>query len=104
MEETIVCLYNTDKKELIGIFKSLAIAKRYIFNEDSKWNNNRIFNAYAKRSRLHKNIIFDFPVAVRMARENHVALLGEKEIYISDGYPGIGKRKISGVLSCKFKN
>lgn len=100
----VVSLYNTKKKELIGVFRNMAIAKRYLFSENSTWNNSRIWNAFLKKSRLHKNIIFEFPVAVRMANEKNLELIGDNEIYISENYPRMSDQKIRGIKYSKSIN
>jgi hypothetical protein len=100
--EASIALYNTNKKELIGVFRTFAVASRYVFSEASNWNSNRIWNAYHLRGKLHKNTIFDFPVAVRIANEKCLELLGNKDIYINDGYPKMSIRKKEGVISCKM--
>ena len=93
----IVSLYNTDKKELVAIFRDMGIAGRYIFSHKSTYNSSRIWNAYIKNTKLHKNTNFDFPIAVRMAKGQALELLGENEFWISKAYPRMSDQKIRGM-------
>lgn len=99
--DVTVGLYNTKKKELVGVFKTLAIASRYIFNEHSTWNNSRIWNAYAFKTKLYKNTNFDFPIVIRTANEKCLELLGNKEVYIASPYPRMSDQRIRGMKSVK---
>ena len=99
--EASIALYNTQKKELIGVFRTFAVAARYVFSEASTWNSSRMWNAYSLKTKLHKHTIFNFPVAVRTANEKCMELLGGKDVYITDGYPRMSTRKMEGVISCK---
>lgn len=96
-----IALYNTDKKELIGVFKSLALASRYVFNEVSTWNNSRIWNAHAYKTRLYKNTKFKFPIAVRLANEKQALMLGNKQVIILNNYPAMPSYRIQGMKTCK---
>lgn len=98
-----VVLYNTQKKEMMGIFRTLAIASRYVFSELSTWNNSRIWNAYAYRTKLHIKTNFDFPIAVRMANEKQLEKLGKNDVVIFEGYPKMKNHRVKGVISCKTK-
>lgn len=99
-----VAIYNTRDKELIGVFRNMGIAGRYIFSEKSIYNNSRIWNAYLKNVKLHVNTNFDFPIAVRLAKDIHLQLLSNNPVYISDKYPQMTKQKIKGMAKCSQKN
>ena len=100
--EQCFSLYNTKKKELIGVFRTLAIASRYVFSEESTWNNTRMWNAYALKTKLHKKTKFDFPIAIRLANEKCSELLGKNDVYIADTYPRMPSYRINGMKSCKL--
>lgn len=104
MKDNIISIYNTEKKEFIGVFINYAVAARYVFNEKSTWNHNRIWHAFALKSRLKKNTIFDFPIAVRAANDKQIELLGDADYYISEPYPKFRLRKSEGVISCKIQH
>lgn len=96
----IVSLYNTDKKELVAVFRDMGIAGRYIFSHKSTWNNSRLWNAFLNNTRIKKNTNFDFPVVIRMAKGKSLELIGDNEVYISDNYPKMSDQRIRGMRSC----
>lgn len=98
-----IAIYNTKEKELIGVFRNIAIASRYIFSNHSKYNANRILNCFERKGKLIENLIFDFPVTVRRANDKHLKLLNDSDVYISEGYPKMRYYRIEGMKSCRTK-
>ena len=60
-------LYNADKKEPIGIFKTTTMASMYLYLVKQK--SRYLIRALKSKSTL-RNTRFDFPVAVRLSKEN----------------------------------
>lgn len=76
-----IALYNCEKKELIGLFKSQVLVSMYLYKE-------RRHNIYAslKNKWKMKNTVFDFPVAARWCNNQQVNLLGSENYKILNGY------------------
>lgn len=95
--EVFASLYNTEKKELIGVFRNLALVSRYLFPNEGKYKYQRVYQSYSVKCKIHKGTIFNFPVTLRIANEKHLDILGDKDVYICPGYPDMSNAKIFGM-------
>jgi hypothetical protein len=76
-------LYNTEKKELIGIFKTNSLVGKYLFPlKGTTKSNSRISTTLKQNSRIN-NTIFPFPVAIRFCEDDLIS----EDYVISPGYP-----------------
>jgi hypothetical protein len=85
--DTNVAIYDTVEKRLIGVFRTMELAGKYLYKEYSGKSAANVSNALYGKHRMIKDIIFDFPVAVRMANDIQRKLLGSSECFITQNYP-----------------
>ena len=85
--QVAVALYNTEKKHLIGVFKSSKLASKYLFRSYKEVHADRINNALHAKGRVYEGIIFDYPVAVRPANQTQLLLLKDSACFINQEYP-----------------
>jgi hypothetical protein len=84
--DTNVSLYNTDKKELIGIFRTIELASKYLFNLPIEKGSRRLRDRLKSKTKITELTNFDFPVCIRMASETQKEMLGFKECLIMGDY------------------
>jgi hypothetical protein len=91
-----VAVYNTTKKELVGIFRYKCLVARYIYklyNIDKQQN---IENCLKKKGKIIKDLIFDFKIALRYATDLQIEMLGEKDFIILNNYYYPSKTRMAG--------
>lgn len=81
-----VSIYDTSKKQLLGIFKSLEIASKYLYNIPTEAGSRRIKNALQSQARITLDTGFDFPVCVRIASQTQKEMLSDRECLILNEY------------------
>jgi len=91
-----IALYNTEKKELIAVFKYKILAARYIFEKYDCYKAQRVEESIKNLGCINKGTIFDFKVTFRYANSKQIELLGDKEYIIMDGYPEAIKTRMIG--------
>lgn len=97
MNPRAIAVYNPEKKELVGIFRSGSIAARYLkpLKERGK-TATRILHCADNRYRMHDTIIGD--VAIRYANAQQVEFLKNNTkrglSWINEGYPKFNDEKI----------
>jgi hypothetical protein len=82
-----VALYDTEQKKLIGVFKSIVIASKYLFENFQEKHANRVSNALCTKGKIIEGTIFKFPVAVRLANHAQILLLRNNACFINQEYP-----------------
>ena len=82
-----VSLYDTEKKQLIGVFKSIEISAKYLFTTYNDKKSARLSHSLSRKHKLLEGTIFDFPVAIRVANQTQIELLSNKGCYIVEEYP-----------------
>jgi len=82
-----VALYNTEKKELIAIFKYKIHVARYIFKKYDCYKAQRIESTMRCLGCISKGTIFDFKVTLRYANDKQIEMLGDNNYIILQGYP-----------------
>lgn len=99
INERPVVIYNSEKQEVIGIFKTPLLAGRYLFpaNETNHFKSQNILKA-ANRSGKISNSKFQFDVAVRYAKDNHIELLQDNFFVILPGYSQPEKSQMKGFI------
>lgn len=101
-EEKPVVIYNADKKEMIGVFASIARAVKYLyFNVDAK-KYAKLYYAL-KNAKKTKCLLFDFKIAARYAYGEKLELLNGNYFHISEGYPIPHVTQMKGFTStCEY--
>ena len=81
-----ISLYNSDKKELVGVFFTQKLALKYIYGY--KWASRScyLWGAIAKKMVIRKNVLLGFPIAVRYANNEQIELLGDLDYIILNVY------------------
>lgn len=83
-----IALYNTEKKELIGVFKEFTVLAKYLFPHYKDYDSIRrkIANSLTNQKRF-KCSIFEFEVTCRYAKKQYTDELGEHDFFVIEGYP-----------------
>jgi hypothetical protein len=89
-----VAIYNADRQELIGIFRTPSLVARYIFNEFAKGKVNRVTNALSRKTKI-MDTKFDFYIACRYASAEQLQLL-DGDYTILNGYDQPLKSSMKG--------
>ncbi len=101
MEEIIpVAVYNSDKKELVGIFATQVLVGKYLFECGENYKSKKVNGALRYKSKL-SNTIFDFKVSLRYANESQVSLLSEMDFVMMDGYPSPSRTTTLGFFDTR---
>jgi hypothetical protein len=82
-----ISLYDTEKKQLLGVFKSIELSARYLFTNHSERHTSRMHHALSRKHKISHETIFDFPVAIRISNQAQKDLLGNKSCHIIQEYP-----------------
>ena len=79
-----ILVYNAEEQKLIAICRSTTPAATYIYGDKASYSRlTTLRDRLTKKARIHpKTSIHSFIIAIRAAREEHMALLGEREILI----------------------
>ena len=85
--EKAVSIYDTEKKHLIGSFKSIELCAKYLFKNYHDKHATRLSHSLSKKHKILQDTIFDFPIAIRMINDAQRILLGNNACYIIQGYP-----------------
>jgi hypothetical protein len=85
--QKIVALYDTEQKRLIGVFRSVELASRYLFATYLEKHAKRVSGALNTKGKISAGTIFEFPVAVRMANHSQILLLRNNACFINHDYP-----------------
>lgn len=81
-----IAIYNCEKKELIGLFKTVTFATRYLFNGAGGKKINSIMYALNSRRKI-TNSSFNFSIAVRACTQEQKDLLSNHDFIIVNDYP-----------------
>jgi hypothetical protein len=98
----MIALYNTEKKQLMAVFKEIQMASVYLYGSRSR-ERSRLWVRMIDKVRI-VNSRFPFPVAVREANSKQVKLVGDKDGIIFEGYPVANRINVSGTVYKKFEN
>lgn len=96
----MITAYNTEEKEVIGIFSTSAMAARYLLKEATNHKNCLIYNA-AKRKGCLLKTVFNFRVAIRFSNEKQIEMMNGEEYLIINGYPEPHHTKMKGYDSTR---
>jgi hypothetical protein len=99
----MIAVYNADKKELMAIFASTAMAASYIYGQFDGQARERLQKRLCDKYRISDSR-FEHPVAVRHASTKQVEMMGEKHGIIFEGYPPVKLINIAGLKYTKFVN
>jgi hypothetical protein len=94
-----ISLYNTEKQELIGVFSSISLVERYIYDQYSSVKNN-VYTALMKKTRIRTNKL-GIVLCVRVATERQVELLEGEDYYVFPQYPQTVTTRMKGYTSGK---
>jgi hypothetical protein len=91
INDTPIALYNSEKLELVGIFKTKTIIGKYLYEGiyegvKSQTKSSRVHVAISKKYQL-RNTRFEFPVALRYANKKQIEILGDQDAVIFKDYP-----------------
>jgi len=80
-------LYNADKKELVGLFKSRGYAAKYIFGYRNQTFIQIVVKCVAKKLNLNPiRTKLSYKVALRNLNREQKELLGSKSYHMLNGY------------------
>lgn len=96
-----IALYNADKRELIGLFAELIFAVKYLRPDQPQKAYSAMHDALRRVGNVRKNIIFDFPVAVRLATAVQAGELNDRQVIIKNGYPVLGENRLRGYTTSR---
>ena len=91
-----IALYNTEKKELVAVFRYKILAARYLFEKYDSYKASRVECSINNLGCISKGTIFDFKVTFRYANSKQIELLGDADYIITDGYPEAIKTRMDG--------
>jgi hypothetical protein len=91
-----IALYNTEKKELVAVFRYKILAARYLFEKYDCYKAQRVEDSIKKLGCIIKGTIFDFKVTFRYANSKQIEMLGDADYIITDGYPEAIKTRMDG--------
>lgn len=97
-QDQSVVMYNADKQEIVGIFKTQGLTARYIFPLGTGGRNRRICDTFKLKTRI-ANSDHGFKIALRFAKPEHIELLGDKDYIILNGYKEPNKVSMGGYTS-----
>lgn len=84
-ESTPCCIYNVEKAELIGIFRTVTEASKYIYGRPKE---NELSNVIKKKSKIRKTSnVLNLVLTARHANSTHIEKLGNAVWFVSPGYP-----------------
>lgn len=84
-DQTAIAVYNSDRKELVGIFCSGVLCAKYLFKQTSTRFKTKIWNGLRDKNKI-KETVFDFNVVLRRANESQISELSDFCYIIRDGY------------------
>lgn len=96
----VIKVYNADKQELVGIFRTPSLVARYIYKDYSAHRAGNINGALSNKSRI-KNSDMGFVVAVRRGLD--FKLPDEKDFLIFNGYPEPVLSKMKGFTTSRHE-
>jgi len=80
-------IYNTDKKEIVGLFKTRAYASKYIFGFKNNVTIKYIISAITDKKNLTPKITqLPYKIAIRNLTETQKLTLGEADFVILNNY------------------
>lgn len=96
-----IVVYDTIKKQPIGIFSTHNLAIRYLYpNQDSGRKASSISHALKDKNKLSKTI-FDFKVCIRYANEEQTEILNNNKYKILNNYPEPPENEMLGFHTTK---
>jgi len=95
-----IAIYNSDKKELIGLFAELMLVAKYLRPTDVSKMYSNLSDALYRKGAVRKTI-FSFRIAIRFANDNQINLLGDKKVFIMNNYPEFDSNKLEGYHSTR---
>lgn len=98
----MIALYNTEKKELMAVFRSTAMASIFLYGNGTTGRDRLRARMYDK-VRI-ENTRFPFVVAARPANSKHMKLLADKDGIIFEGYPEYRTMIVGGNRYTNFEN
>lgn len=90
-----IAIYNSIKKELIGIFSNVGLAAKYLNPADNRAIEPLIRAAALRNGSVLKSKL-KYKIAVRFANEIQRAELSNQDVVIKDGYPEFNKNSLIG--------
>lgn len=84
-ESTPLAVYNTEEKELIGVYDSIKTATKCLFNTADYAQKRRVVRALTHKVRLQCDK-YPFEVAIRPASDEHKRTLGNYKSVVLPKY------------------
>ena len=91
-----IVLYNAHNQQKIGVFKAPALAARYLFDGNYKYNLSSTVARAAMRNGCILKTRFEFKVAVRYAKGEDETLVFSENFVILNNYPAPTKSEMKG--------
>jgi len=95
-----IAVYNCDKKELIGIFRTVTLTGRYLFPHYFGHKVRTIYYCILHKSNP-RDTIFNFRVAVRRISREQEKLIGDADYIIVGNYPQPKQIQMNGFTSVR---
>jgi len=84
-QSTPCAVYNVEKAELVGIFKTITLASKYVYGTPKE---NSMSAVIRKKSKIRKyNNKLNLVITARYANQKQIDELGDKNWIIKPGYP-----------------
>lgn len=98
--ERSIAVYNPEKQELIGVFKTPTMAAKYLMSGDIRYGCQRVRSALHSKGKTKATRI-NLKVAIRYANESQLLLLTDNDWWIHKDYPSVHQQRMEGM---KFLN
>lgn len=99
----MISVYNTEKKELMGIYRNLNIVSVFVYGMKEPIYLKRLERALANKYKITKDTKFEHPVAIRSSSLEQRMMLGDLDGITMSPYPKIYSTTFLGIKSNKFK-
>lgn len=97
-----VALYNCDKRELVGLFETKALAEKYLLLEN-KEKKSKGFVGHSIRVKGKIKGLTEYPVTARYCNGEQRKELGSKEYLIKNGYSNPIYNQMKGYDSTRIE-
>jgi hypothetical protein len=99
----MISVYNTEKKELMGIYRNLNIVSVFVYGVKDPIYLKRLERALSNKYKIIKDTKFEHPVAIRSSSLEQKMTLGDLDGVTMEPYPKVHSTTFLGIKSNKFK-
>ena len=99
-DKTVISVYDTSNKSLVGVFNGFSIASRYLFDGDIRKISTTVRNCWERKRKILSDL--GITVAIRTASQDQTKLLGDDDYYISGEYKEARLTRMNGFGSTRY--